>query len=100
MVKGLWDSLLPGFLERCTTRLEPSAVACAEGLHTRFGSYTAGADGPKTVVHGDYRLDNMLFGGPYPLAVVDWQSPCPRQWPCRRCVFHGHEHGRGAAPGL
>ena len=27
--------------------------------------------------HGDYRLDNMLFGtaeGGYPLAVVDWQT--------------------------
>ena len=28
-----------------------------------------------TVTHGDYRLDNTMFGGPYPLAVVDWQSP-------------------------
>ncbi|HEX9530036.1 MAG TPA: phosphotransferase, partial [Acidimicrobiales bacterium] len=31
----------------------------------------------RTVSHGDYRLDNMLFGtadGGYPLAVVDWQT--------------------------
>ncbi|MEZ5258269.1 MAG: aminoglycoside phosphotransferase family protein [Ilumatobacteraceae bacterium] len=30
-----------------------------------------------TVVHGDYRLDNLLFGPPgsaTPLAVVDWQT--------------------------
>ena len=27
------------------------------------------------MTHGDYRLDNMLFGGPYPLAIVDWQTP-------------------------
>ena len=35
-----------------------------------------------TIVHGDYRLDNMMFGGPYPLTVVDWQSyfmGCPIQ---------------------
>ena len=32
---------------------------------------------PFVVQHGDYRLDNMLFGtseGGYPLAVVDWQT--------------------------
>ncbi len=31
-----------------------------------------------TMVHGDYRLDNMFFGedgAPYQLAVIDWQSP-------------------------
>src|SRR5262249_42931614 len=31
---------------------------------------------PSTVVHGDYRLDNLLFGEPdsgTPIAVVDWQ---------------------------
>ena len=34
------------------------------------------------LIHIDYRLDNMMFGGPYPLAVVDWQSialGCPLQ---------------------
>jgi hypothetical protein len=34
------------------------------------------SDRPQTIVHGDYRLDNLFFasenGGP-PLAVVDWQ---------------------------
>ena len=89
MVKGLWDSLLPGFLERYATRLEPSVVACAEGLHSRFGSYAGGTDGPKTVVHGDYRLDNMLFGGPYPLAVVDWQSPALGNGPADAAYFMG-----------
>ena len=30
-------------------------------------------DGEKSLIHVDYRLDNMMFGGPYALAVVDWQ---------------------------
>lgn len=30
--------------------------------------------GPGSFVHGDFRLDNMLFGGPIPLVVVDWQT--------------------------
>ena len=28
----------------------------------------------RTLLHGDYRLDNLMFGGPYPHAVVDWQT--------------------------
>jgi hypothetical protein len=35
-------------------------------------------DGPLTLAHGDYRLDNMFFGrdgAGYGLAVLDWQSP-------------------------
>lgn len=34
-------------------------------------------DAPATLLHGDYRLDNLLIGGPdddYELAVVDWQG--------------------------
>ena len=31
-------------------------------------------EAPETVIHIDYRLDNMMFGGPHPLAVFDWQS--------------------------
>ena len=27
-----------------------------------------------TLIHIDYRLDNMIFGGPRPLTVIDWQS--------------------------
>ncbi len=47
-------------------------------LGQHFESYVArnrDSNRPMTVVHGDYRLDNMMFGGPYPVAVVDWQSP-------------------------
>jgi aminoglycoside phosphotransferase (APT) family kinase protein len=31
--------------------------------------------GPATIVHGDYRLDNVIFaeGGPQVLAIVDWE---------------------------
>lgn len=31
-------------------------------------------DGPQTLIHIDYRLDNLIFGGPRPLTVLDWQS--------------------------
>jgi hypothetical protein len=35
-------------------------------------------DGPMTLAHGDYRLDNIFFGkhgSDFDLAVIDWQSP-------------------------
>jgi aminoglycoside phosphotransferase (APT) family kinase protein len=31
------------------------------------------ADGPPTLLHGDYRLANMLFVGPELEAVIDWE---------------------------
>jgi aminoglycoside phosphotransferase (APT) family kinase protein len=32
---------------------------------------------PRTVLHGDFRLENLFFGGPgqHPLVIVDWQGP-------------------------
>lgn len=72
---GLWQQTFPAFVERYRDRLTADELACARGLDAVFDRYVARRDGPFTVTHGDYRLDNMMFGGPYPLAVVDWQSP-------------------------
>jgi len=72
--QGVW----PGFVKRYAERLAPEALALAERLGQGVGAWLMAAQGPTTVTHGDYRLDNMLFGTPqggYPLAVVDWQSP-------------------------
>jgi aminoglycoside/choline kinase family phosphotransferase len=69
--------LLPGFLERYRSRLEPVQVELAELLMRRIGRFLRARPGPRAVQHGDYRLDNMLFGGAgggVPLAVVDWQT--------------------------
>ena len=69
--------LLPGFLERYADRLAPSHVRIAERLLRNIGRFMRDRPGPRAVQHGDYRLDNMLFGtveGGYPLAVVDWQT--------------------------
>ena len=58
--------------------MTPSQIALGEQLGASLGRWAAGDEAPRTVTHGDYRLDNMLFGtaeGGYPLAVVDWQTP-------------------------
>jgi ecdysteroid kinase len=69
--------LLPGFLERYAGRMEPGHVRLAERLMAGIGRWLRDRPGPRAVQHGDYRLDNMLFGIPEggpPLAVVDWQT--------------------------
>ena len=70
-------TLLPGFLERYGSRLESEYVRLAEALMTNLGRWMGDRPGPFAVQHGDYRLDNMLFGepcSPKPLTVVDWQT--------------------------
>ncbi|MCP4227038.1 MAG: phosphotransferase, partial [Actinomycetia bacterium] len=76
----LYGSLLTGFMERLGGALEDDAARLLETFSARIGEWAAGSPIDHLVVtHGDYRLDNMMFGaiGPTsdPLAVVDWQTP-------------------------
>ena len=74
MLAGLWA----GFAERFGDRIAPEHRAVCEQLVAAFDGYLADEDtGPQGLVHGDYRLDNMLFGtagSQRPLTVVDWQT--------------------------
>lgn len=71
----LYDQVFPGFVERYGDRLSPTHVDVARRLGAGFAAWATSYQGPLTVTHGDYRLDNMLFGGRYPLTIVDWQTP-------------------------
>lgn len=64
---------VPAFLARYSDRLEPSTVALVERLAPRLGDYLAHRPGTCTIVHGDFRADNLLFGGSR-VVVVDWQT--------------------------
>jgi len=60
--------------------MSPEVQTVVEGLAPRLMKLmdVIVADVPITVVHGDFRLDNMFFrqnGAAHRLAVVDWQSP-------------------------
>ena len=72
-VSGLLQALLPGFLERYGSRLSRDVVALAERFASRAGAYGAGAHGARTVVHADFRNDNLMFGGER-VCVLDWQT--------------------------
>jgi len=77
-LQGLYRMVWPGFADRYRHRLAADELALAEQLAEHLPAWIDRRVGPLTVTHGDYRLDNMMFGtreGGYPLAVVDWQTP-------------------------
>ncbi len=78
--QALVEQLLAGFVERYADRISPAHQVVATRYVACFDASLEAdrADtGPRGLIHGDYRLDNLLFGddtAPRPLTVVDWQT--------------------------
>ncbi|MBV9638762.1 MAG: phosphotransferase [Mycobacteriaceae bacterium] len=75
--QGLLAPLYAGFIQRYGGRIAPRHKVVCDRLVAGFDAYLAADQGPHGLVHGDYRLDNLLFGRPgaeRPLTVVDWQT--------------------------
>jgi len=76
-VKALYPGAQAIFRDRYADLLEPEFMAVCEQLN-EAADHWFGRDGtPKCLLHGDFRLDNMLFdikGGAEPIAVLDWQT--------------------------
>jgi hypothetical protein len=74
----LWQMFVAGFLGTYRQYLTTEQHELVEKFGPLIPEWVDGRDGPETVTHGDYRLDNMLFGtddaGPL-ITVVDWQTP-------------------------
>ena len=76
LVAQLWA----GFSERYRDDIAPTHRVVCERLVAAFDAYLAAEateDRVQGLIHGDYRLDNMLFGqsgADRPLTVVDWQT--------------------------
>lgn len=69
----LYALMQPGFLARYQNRMseaEQKMVDQVGRVQTSYGAFS----GVQTLIHIDYRLDNMIFGGPHPLTILDWQS--------------------------
>ncbi len=70
-------NLFDGFRGRYADRLDSDVLELAERLIPRLSGYFANRPGASTVTHGDFRLDNLMFGtdsGGPPIAVLDWQT--------------------------
>ncbi len=65
--------LFAAFVQRYGERLSAEQMAAVNRFEQGYPAY-GNVKAPETVIHIDYRLDNMIFGGPHPLAVFDWQS--------------------------
>lgn len=78
--QALIATLWAGFADRYADRITAAQRDVCERLVGSFDAYLAAAaegDYPQGLVHGDYRLDNLLFGQPGAdrlLTVVDWQT--------------------------
>ena len=78
--QALVGQLWAGFADRYGDAITPDQRLVCERLVASFDAYMADESVPeriKGLVHGDYRLDNMLFGRPgskRDLTVVDWQT--------------------------
>ncbi|MFT7686776.1 MAG: hypothetical protein ACI9FB_002124 [Candidatus Azotimanducaceae bacterium] len=70
----VYRMVLPGFLDRYGSKLSDEHIQVIEGMCDLLPYYQRFYPGPNTLVHCDYRLDNMMFGGPRPLTIVDWQT--------------------------
>jgi hypothetical protein len=72
---GLLPQLWDGFRQRYADRLGPEVHEAGDALFANLEGFMTAETGPWTVVHGDYRLDNLLFGEhDDAVAVVDWQT--------------------------
>jgi hypothetical protein len=77
LTQALVTQLFGGFLGRYGERIAPEHVALCERFLPSIDAWGADERPPLGLVHGDYRLDNMLFaarGRPRALTVVDWQT--------------------------
>ena len=65
------------FVENFGSQVPPSILEIGEKFQTKvIALMNQLAESPRTIMHGDYRLDNLFFATPEggdPLAVVDWQ---------------------------
>ncbi|WP_428339324.1 DUF7065 domain-containing protein [Mycobacterium sp.] len=78
--QALITALFAGFIDRYGDQISPQHRLVCERLVGGFDGYLAAEAAPDRVhglLHGDYRLDNLLFGADgaeRPLTVVDWQT--------------------------
>ncbi|HKY16082.1 MAG TPA: phosphotransferase [Microthrixaceae bacterium] len=73
MLPMLWQ----GFQERYASVLDHHVLDAGRQLFAHLDGYLTPDEEPVTVIHGDYRLDNLLLDPDplgVPIATVDWQT--------------------------
>jgi len=76
-VTALYPQAQAIFTERYADTLEPELMRVCAELNEASGHWFGREATDRCLIHGDFRLDNMLFdikGGAEPIAVLDWQT--------------------------
>lgn len=88
MMIGLLASLWDGFVDRYRGRLEPHVVDAGAIVFGRLESFYRDRE-PSTIVHGDFRLDNLMFHPDGAVTVLDWQTCTVGPGPADAAYFVG-----------
>jgi len=64
----------PGFLERFGHGLSGECIDFGHNYVANYAKWATHYSGTKTLIHGDFRSENMLFGENNRIATVDWQT--------------------------
>ncbi|MEC7874826.1 MAG: phosphotransferase [Actinomycetota bacterium] len=73
------EALQPAFTDRYRSSLSDQAIEAADRFAQGAFNWFSKIPAPSTLVHGDYRLDNLMFAPdgsaePRSVVVVDWQT--------------------------
>lgn len=77
MIRSLYPQAQATFRDRYAGDLAPELMAVCDGLDASIDLWFDRRLARRSVVHGDFRLDNLLYeigGGAEPIALVDWQT--------------------------
>jgi aminoglycoside phosphotransferase (APT) family kinase protein len=78
-LQGMWSMFIGGFETIYRRHLTDEQAAALDAFGPRLAAWIEGRPAvPLSVTHGDFRLDNLLFGTPAggpPVTAVDWQTP-------------------------
>jgi hypothetical protein len=77
-MQALLGSNSERFIEHYGGRVSKDDAAVHRAFAAKSGAWLRGRPERFSVIHGDYRLDNLLFATPAggsPVATVDWQTP-------------------------
>lgn len=77
-IRALYPQAQAIWRERYATSFEPEFMQLSEDIAAQCERlFPTHSSAPVSLVHGDFRLDNMLFdikGGAEPIAILDWQT--------------------------
>lgn len=74
IVRLLLPQLYQDFRERYRDRLAPEILEMGDAFIARLAAYLDAEPFARTLCHGDFRIDNLLFDPGGGVAVVDWQT--------------------------